>query len=88
MEPPVASGEVPDVLGDAIGLRVQYPFDRHQRLVARRIRTPHFPAVKSLDTFDSLAIPLVNEVLVMELARCEYVQRHENVIAVGNSGTG
>ena len=24
----------------------------------------------------------------MELARCEYVQRRENVIAVGNSGTG
>ena len=24
----------------------------------------------------------------MELARCEYIPRHENVIAVGNSGTG
>ena len=24
----------------------------------------------------------------MELARCEYVQRREDVIAVGNSGTG
>ena len=26
--------------------------------------------------------------LVMELARCEYIQHRENVIAVGNSGTG
>ena len=24
----------------------------------------------------------------MELARCEYIQRRENGIAVGNSGTG
>ena len=24
----------------------------------------------------------------MQLARCEYVDRRENVIAVGNSGTG
>ena len=24
----------------------------------------------------------------MQLARCEYVERHENVIAIGNSGTG
>ena len=24
----------------------------------------------------------------MELARCEYIQRRENVIAVGNSDTG
>ena len=37
---------------------------------------------------DFTAIPSVNKALVMELARCEYVQRRENVIAVGNSGTG
>ena len=32
-----------------------------------------FPAVKSLDTFDFPAFPSVNRALVMELARCEYV---------------
>ena len=62
--------------------------DRHQRIVERRIRAAHFPAVKSLDTFDFLAIPSVNKVLVMELARCEYIERRENIIAVGNSGAG
>ena len=62
--------------------------DRHQRMVERRIRAARFPAVKSLDTFDCTAIPSVNKQLVMELARCEYIQRRENVIAVGNSGTG
>ena len=62
--------------------------DRHQRMVERRIRSARFPAVKTFDTFDFTAIPSVNKALVMELARCEYVQRRENVIAVGNSGTG
>ena len=62
--------------------------DRHQRMVQRRVRAARFPTVKSLDTFDFTAIPSVNKQLVMELARCEYVQRHENVIALGNSGTG
>ena len=62
--------------------------DRHQRMVERRIRAARFPALKSLDTFDFLAIPSVNKVLVAELARCEYTLRRENVIAVGNSGTG
>ena len=62
--------------------------DRHQRMVGRRIRAARFPAVKSLDTFDFTAIPSVNKSLVMELARCEYIQRRENIIAVGNSGTG
>ena len=53
--------------------------DRHHRMVERRIKAGRFPATKSLDTFD---------ILVMQLARCEYVSRRENVIAVGNSGTG
>ncbi len=62
--------------------------DRHRRMVERRVRAARFPAVKTLDTFDFTAIPSVNKVLVTELARCEYIQRRENVIAVGNSGTG
>ena len=62
--------------------------DRHRRMVERRVRAARFPAVKSLDTFDFTAIPSVNKVLVTELARCEYIQRRENVIAIGNSGAG
>ena len=62
--------------------------DRHQRMVQRRIRAARFPAVKTLDTFDFTAIPSVNKALVMELVRCEYMQHRENVIAIGNSGTG
>ena len=62
--------------------------DRHQRMVERRIRAARFPAVKTLDSFDFTVVPSVNKALVMELARCEYVQHRENVIAVGNSGTG
>src|SRR5271168_2585357 len=62
--------------------------DRERRTVERRIRAARFPAVKSFDTFDFAAIPGLNKMLVLELARCEYVLRRENVIAVGNSGTG
>ena len=62
--------------------------DRHQRMVQRRIRAACFPAVKTLDTFDFMAIPSVNQALVLALARCEYIQHRENVIAVGNSGAG
>ena len=64
------------------------PIDRHQRMVERPIRAARFPAVKSLDTLDFPAIPSVNKALVMELARCEYIQRRENVTAVGNGDDG
>jgi len=57
-------------------------------MVDRRIKAARFPTVKSLDTFDFLAIPSLNKALVLQLAPCEYIDRKDNVIAVGNSGTG
>ncbi len=57
-------------------------------MVERRIKAARFPAVKSLESFNFLALPSLNKTLVVELARCEYIERRENVIALGNSGTG
>jgi DNA replication protein DnaC len=62
--------------------------DRERRVTERRIREARFAAVKSLDTFEFTAIPGLNKMLVLELARCEFITRRENVIALGNSGTG
>ena len=47
--------------------------DRERRTIERRIRAARFPAVKSLDTFDFTAIPSLNKMLVLELARCEFM---------------
>jgi DNA replication protein DnaC len=62
--------------------------ERERRMVERRIKQARFPAVKSLDSFDFLSLPSLNKALVLELARSDYVGRRENIIAVGNSGTG
>jgi len=53
--------------------------------VERRIRAARFPAVKSFDTFEFTAIPTLNKMLVLELSRCEYILRRENVIALGGT---
>jgi DNA replication protein DnaC len=55
--------------------------DRERRMVERRIKEARFPTVKSLDSFDFTAIPSLNKILVLEIARCEYLARRENVIA-------
>jgi DNA replication protein DnaC len=62
--------------------------EREGRMVERRIRAAHFPTVKSLDSFDFTAIPSLNKALVLDLVRGDYIERRENVIALGNSGTG
>lgn len=62
--------------------------DRERRMVERRIKAARFPATKSLDSFDFKAIPKLNKMQVLELARCDWIERRENVIALGPSGTG
>ena len=62
--------------------------DRERRVTERRIREARFPAVKSLDTFEFTAIPSLNKMMVLDLARSEFITRRENIIALGNSGTG
>ena len=62
--------------------------DREQRAIERRIKAARFPVLKSLETFEFRAIPSVNKRLVLELTRSEYLDRRENVLALGNSGTG
>ena len=57
-------------------------------MVERRIKQAKFPTLKSLDSFNFTVIPSLNKAQVMELARCEYVDRKENVMLLGNSGTG
>jgi len=62
--------------------------DRERRATERRIPQAKFPVVKTMDSFDFLAMPSVNKTLVLELARCEFLARRENVLLLGNSGTG
>ena len=62
--------------------------DRERRTVERRIRRARFPQTKSFDTFDFAAQPSLNKALVLELMRCEWIDRRQNCIALGPSGTG
>src|SRR5216684_4622466 len=62
--------------------------DREKRAAERRTKAARFPTIKTLDTFDFTARASVNKVLIAELARCEFIDRRENVLFVGNPGTG
>lgn len=62
--------------------------DRERRAADRRLKSARLPVMKTLDTFDFAAQPSINQSLVRELMRGEYMAKHENVLIVGNSGTG
>ena len=62
--------------------------DREKRSAERRLKAARFPTIKTLDTFGFAARPSVNKMLIGELVRCEYIDKRENVLLIGNPGTG
>jgi DNA replication protein DnaC len=62
--------------------------DRQQRAKERRIKAARFPTLKTIETFDFAQQPEINEALVRELLSGEFIDSHENVLLIGNSGTG
>jgi DNA replication protein DnaC len=62
--------------------------DRQRRAMDRRVKAAKFPLLKTIDSFEFTAQSSVNEPLVRELLRCEFIDNNENVLFIGNSGTG
>jgi len=54
----------------------------------KRIAQAHFPALKSLDSFEFTTIPSLNKQAILELTRGHYLDNRENVILVSPTGTG
>ena len=54
----------------------------------RRVQEARFPVLRTLDEFDFAALPSLNRTKVLDLARGEYVARHENIALIGSIGTG
>jgi DNA replication protein DnaC len=77
-----------DYLGYLLRLCEREVSDREQRACSRRLKAARFPQVKSLDDFDFTAQPSLNRALIVELSRCEFIDRRESVILLGGPGTG
>lgn len=84
----ICAGDGVDHVGYLARLTELELIDRERRLVERRIKQAGFPTVKQLESFDFKAIPSLNKMLILDLARSEYVSRRENVILLGPSGVG
>jgi DNA replication protein DnaC len=62
--------------------------ERQQRATERRIKAAKFPTLKTIESFDFAAQPSINEALIRELLTGEFIDQRENVLLIGNSGTG
>jgi DNA replication protein DnaC len=77
-----------DPLGFLLQLCELELLEREKKAATRRLKAARFPTHKTLDTFDFKAQPSLNPVKVSELMRCEYIERRDNILLMGNPGTG
>ncbi len=61
--------------------------EREVRSIAYQIKAARFPAYKDLTGFDFTSSQ-VNEALVRQLHRCEFIDNADNIVLVGGHGTG
>ena len=61
---------------------------RAENSLNRRVKESKFPLLKPIETFDLSAVPDLDIRLFRELAGCDYIRQHRNLIFSGHSGAG
>ena len=83
-----AAADNVDHLGYLLQLAELELGERERNAAQRRLKAARFPTLKTLDNFDFTARPSVNKMMITELARCAYIDERENILMIGNPGTG
>lgn len=75
----------PEYLAELAHLEVT---SRRERRIQRLLQDAHMPMMKTLDSFDFHSQPTLDREAVLELFSCDFVARKENVVLLGEVGTG
>ena len=61
---------------------------RRDNLINRRLKSAHFPALRTLDEFDFSFNPVIPKKEIKELTTCRFIHEATNVLFVGPPGVG
>lgn len=73
-----------DMLGDLLKAEIA---EREVRSINYQIKLARFPAYRDLSGFDFSQSP-VNEAMIRQLHRCEFINEAHNLVLIGGPGTG
>ena len=68
-------------------LKTEYD-SRTEKSQQRKIKTAGFPYIKTIDELDTSRFEHISEPFVKELANCDFIKKRQNIVMVGNPGTG
>ena len=61
---------------------------RQESTRRRKIKYAGFPYVKTIDELDNSRFEHMTEAFINELASCDFVSKRQNIVMIGNPGTG
>jgi DNA replication protein DnaC len=73
------------LLEHVLGLEAAHKLEQR---IARRVAVSGLVECKALETFEWNFQPSLDKALVLELARLDFVRRHDDLVITGKSGTG
>jgi DNA replication protein DnaC len=80
-ERPAATALLEHLLGAEVGAKLE-------GRITRRVETSGLRERKTLEAFDWNFQPTLDKAFVLELARLDFVRRHDDLVLTGKSGTG
>lgn len=54
----------------------------------RKIKSANFPYIKTIDELDCSRLEHLSAAFIHELASCDFISKRQNVVMIGNPGTG
>ena len=76
---------ISEALNDLLKEEIDYQIERAALSI---IKAANFPFRKTIDDYDFSFQPSVNENQIKELSNLSFIERHENIVFIGNSGVG
>lgn len=61
---------------------------RQENQQKRKVRAAKFPYFKTIDDFDFDRLEHVSKARIWELASCDFIKNRQNIVMVGNTGSG
>ena len=61
---------------------------REQKQLALRLRRAGIASAKTLETFDFTFNPSLNRQQILQIASCDFIRQHHNILLCGPTGTG
>ncbi len=61
---------------------------RQENQQKRKVKAAKFPYFKTIDDFDFNRLEHVSSACIWELASCDFIKSRQNIVMIGNSGSG